>query len=109
MYVVYGDGQVNTSQLAVDGFSVMNTQKVSSAAGVDVDVGVNAVEEEQIYKTNGNYYMLNDKSGGTTFIGRSKSPWGPYEAKELVSDIKSPVTGGSPPHQGSLNQAANDK
>ncbi|KAJ4314180.1 hypothetical protein N0V94_006594 [Neodidymelliopsis sp. IMI 364377] len=103
MYVVYGNGQVKVTQLSPDGLSQVKTQDVFSAA----DVGVDTIEGNRMYKINGTYYVLNDRPGGTTFIWKSKSPWGPYEVKELVKDIQSPVEGGSSPHQGSLIQTAN--
>lgn len=105
MYVVYGNGQVKVSQLAADGLSVVKTQDVFNATVVAVDT----VEGNRMYKINGTYYVLNDRPGGTTFIWKSKSPWGPYEVKELVKDITSPLEGGSSPHQGSLIQTADGK
>lgn len=105
MYVVYGSGQVKVSQLAADGFSVVKTQDVFSAA----TAGVDSIEGNRMYKINGNYYVLNDRPGGTTFIWKSTSPWGPYTVKQLVKDVKSPVEGGNSPHQGSLIQTADGK
>lgn len=105
MYIVYGNGQVKVSQLAPDGFSVVKTQDVFDATAV----GVDTIEGNRVYKINGTYYVLNDRPGGTTFIWKSQSPWGPYEVKELVKDMASPVEGGNSPHQGSLIQTADGK
>lgn len=106
MYVVHDSGQVKVSQLAADGLSVVKTQDVNINAAA---VGVDSIEGNRMYKINGTYYVLNDRPGGTTFIWKSQSPWGPYTVKQLVKDVKSPVEGGNSPHQGSLLQTANGK
>ncbi|OLN91703.1 Non-reducing end alpha-L-arabinofuranosidase BoGH43B 1 [Colletotrichum chlorophyti] len=102
MYVVYGNGQVKVSQLSADGFSVVRTQQVLQAS----DVNTESVEGNRMYKINGTYYILNDQPGSTTYIWKSSSPWGPYEAKILVKDVTPPLQGGNSPHQGSLIQTA---
>ncbi|POS73232.1 glycosyl hydrolase family 43 protein [Diaporthe helianthi] len=102
MYVVYGSGQVNVSQLSTDGFSVVKSQNVIQAS----DVPTESLEGNRMYKINGTYYILNDQPGSTTYIWKSSSPWGPYEPKILVQNIDSPVPGGNPPHQGSLIKTA---
>lgn len=102
LYVVYGNGQVKVSRLAADGFSIAETRDVFNATVV----GVDTIEGNRMYKINGTYYVLNDRPGGTTFIWKASSPWGPYEAKELVKDIAAPIEGGNSPHQGSLIQTA---
>ncbi|KAG8159539.1 hypothetical protein KVR01_010176 [Diaporthe batatas] len=101
MYVVYGSGQVNVSQLSTDGLSVVKSQNVLQASDVPTD----SLEGNRMYKINGTYYILNDEYG-TTYIWKSSSPWGPYEYKILVQDVATPVPGGSSPHQGSLVQTA---
>ncbi|KAF6833784.1 Non-reducing end alpha-L-arabinofuranosidase BoGH43B 1 [Colletotrichum musicola] len=98
MYVVWGSGQVRVSQLAADGLSVVRTEQVLQAS----DVNTESVEGNRIYKINGTYYILNDQPGSTTYIWKSASPWGPYEAKILVKDVTPPLQGGNSPHQGSL-------
>lgn len=102
MYVVYGNGQVNVSQLAADGLSVVKSQNVLKASDVPTDT----VEGNRMYKINGTYYILNDQPGSTTYIWKSTSPWGPYEHKVLVQNIGTPVPGGNSPHQGSLVKTA---
>lgn len=102
MYVVYGSGQVNVSQLSTDGLSVVKSQRVLQAS----DVPTESLEGNRMYKINGTYYILNDQPGSTTYIWKSSSPWGPYEPKVLVQNIGPPIEGGNSPHQGSLIQTA---
>ncbi|GKT56047.1 glycosyl hydrolase family 43 protein [Colletotrichum tofieldiae] len=102
MYVVYGNGQVKVSQLAADGLSVVRTEQVLQAS----DVNTETVEGNRMYKINGTYYILNDQPGSTTYIWKSSSPWGPYEAKILGQNVAPPLEGGNSPHQGSLIQTA---
>lgn len=105
LYVVYGNPQIKVAQLAKDGLSVVRSQDVFSAE----TVGVGSMEGSRLYKINGLYYVLNVRPGGTTYIWKSKSPWGPYEYKVLVDNIASPVGLGSSPHQGSLIQTGDGK
>jgi beta-xylosidase len=100
-YVVYTkDATVNVAQLAADGLSLVKSVNVVNASMV----GADSIEGNRLYKINGTYYILNDKPGTTTYIWKSKSPWGPYTSKILVDSITAPLNGGSSPHQGSLVQ-----
>ncbi|KAL2758522.1 glycoside hydrolase family 43 protein [Sodiomyces alcalophilus JCM 7366] len=98
MYVVYGSEDVHVAQLSQDGFSEVRSQRVFGRT----DVGADGLEGNRMYKINGLYYILNDRPGGTTYIWKSASPWGPYEPKVLVQDVTPPLAGGNSPHQGSL-------
>ncbi|KAI1207321.1 glycoside hydrolase family 43 protein [Annulohypoxylon truncatum] len=80
MYVVYGSTDVSVAQLSEDGLS-----------------------QAQTY---GFYYILDDHLGDITYIWKSDSPWGPYESKVLVDNVKSPLANGGAPHQGGLIQAS---
>ncbi|KAJ0161521.1 putative beta-xylosidase [Colletotrichum tanaceti] len=102
MYVVYGNGRVSVAQLAADGLSVVRAEQVLQAS----DVGTETVEGNRMYKVNGTYYILNDQPGSTTYVWKSSSPWGPYEAKILGHNVAPPLAGGTSPHQGSLVQTA---
>lgn len=102
MYVPYGNGKVNVSQLSADGLSIAKTQQVLQASDVPTD----SLEGNRMYKINGTYYILNDQPGSTTCIWKSSSPWGPYESKVLVQNMGPPVEGGNSPHQGSLIKTA---
>ncbi|KAG7130850.1 Beta-xylosidase like protein [Verticillium longisporum] len=102
MYVVYGSGNVRVAQLSADGLSEARSQEVFKAA----DVGADSIEGNRMYKINGTYYVLNDRPGSTTYIWKSESPWGPYEAKILVDSVTPPLNGGNSPHQGSLIETA---
>jgi beta-xylosidase len=105
MYVVFGNGQIKVAQLSADGFKQGRTENVFKAS----DVGADSMEGNRMYKVNGTYYILNDRPGGTTYVWKSKSPFGPYTSKILVDNVASPVDGGNSPHQGSLIQAADGK
>jgi beta-xylosidase len=91
------------SQLSADGFREVKKQVVLRAS----DVNTETVEGNRMYKINGLYYILNDQPGSTTYIWKSKSPWGPYEAKILAQNIAPPLNGGNSPHQGSLIKTPN--
>jgi beta-xylosidase len=98
MYVVYGATEVHVAQLSADGLSQVRSQSVLNAT----DVGQDGIEGNRMYKKDGLYYILNDHPGDTTYIWKSKSPWGPFESKILVKNARSPVPSGGVPHQGSL-------
>ncbi|RWA10957.1 hypothetical protein EKO27_g4171, partial [Xylaria grammica] len=98
MYVVYGNPEVSVAKLAADGLSQESTQRVLAAS----DVGVDAIEGNRFYQINGTYYILNDDPSGATYIWKSPSPTGPFEAKLLIRNIAPPLSGGSSPCQGSL-------
>ncbi|RYP68849.1 hypothetical protein DL769_005422 [Monosporascus sp. CRB-8-3] len=105
MYVVYGATDVSVAQLSADGLKQVKTQHVLSAS----DVGEDGIEGNRMYKKDGLYYILNDHPGDKTYIWKSESPFGPYEAKLLVNGASSPVPGGGVPHQGSLIEASDGK
>ncbi|KAI2470949.1 glycoside hydrolase family 43 protein [Annulohypoxylon bovei var. microspora] len=102
MYVVYGATDVSVAQLSEDGLSQVQTKHLFSAS----DVGKDGIEGNRIYKKDGFYYILDDHPGDITYIWKSDSPWGPYECKILVNNVKSPLANGGAPHQGSLIQAS---
>ncbi|KAI1810840.1 glycoside hydrolase family 43 protein [Poronia punctata] len=102
LYVVYGSTEVHVAQLASDGLSEETSQSVLNATDVDQD----GIEGNRMYKKDGLYYILNDHPGDTTYIWKSESPFGPFEAKILVQNAQSPVPGGGAPHQGSLVQTS---
>jgi ankyrin repeat protein len=100
MYVVHSSNKVKVVQLSPDGFSEVRSEIVLRAS----DVGADSIEGNRMYKINGMYYILNDRPGSTTYVWKSASPWGPYEAKILVDSVTPPLQGGNSPHQGSLIQ-----
>ncbi|KAI8966647.1 glycoside hydrolase family 43 protein [Daldinia sp. FL1419] len=102
MYVVYGSTDVSVAQLSEDGLSQVKTKHIFSAS----DVGKDGIEGNRMYKKDGFYYILDDHPGDITYIWKSKSPWGPYQSKILINNVKSPVPNGGAPHQGSLIQAS---
>ncbi|CAI4219574.1 unnamed protein product [Parascedosporium putredinis] len=105
MYVVYGATDVKMAQLSPDGLTQVRSETIFSAS----DAGVDGIEGNRLYKKDGFYYILNDHPGSTTFIWKSESPWGPWESKELVNSIASPVQWGGSPHQGSLIETPEGK
>ena len=100
MYVVYASNEVRVAQLSADGLEEVRSENVFNAS----DVGAESIEGNRLYKIGDLYYILNDLPGSTTYIWKSESPWGPWEAKILVESVTSPLEGGSSPHQGSLIQ-----
>lgn len=98
LYVVFGSNDVRLAQMDETGTQQVRMQSILNRD----DVGADGLEGNRMYKINGLYYILNDRPGGTTYIWKSESPWGPYESKILVEDVTPPLAGGNSPHQGSL-------
>jgi beta-xylosidase len=97
MYVAHGGGTIMVAQLSVDGLSEVSNQVVFDSPA---DIGY--IEGSRMYKYKSNYYIFNTQPATAQYVLQSTTgPFGPYTAKELLSDITGP-TGGGVPHQGSL-------
>ena len=86
-----------------DGMSLIGTPVLA----FDGNDGVNhTVEGPKFYKHDGEYYILCPAGGveqGWQLAMRSKSPFGPYEPKIVMSQGKSDING---PHQGAYVETA---
>ena len=94
----FGNTNISVAQLAPNGLSQVRTQQVFATTP---DIGT--IEGSRMYKINGTYYILVTRPADAEFVLKSTSgtPWGPYEAKQLVVGALSPINGGNP-HQGGI-------
>jgi beta-xylosidase len=60
------------------------------------------LEGSRMYKINGYYYIFSTKPADDEWVLKSKSPWGPYEAKLLVDSIGGPISNAGHAHQGGV-------
>lgn len=61
------------------------------------------IEGSRFYHIDGNYYIWITKPGDEQHVLKSTSgPWGPYEIREVIAQMKAPVEGAGAPHQGGL-------
>ncbi|GAA0402421.1 hypothetical protein GCM10009530_62960 [Microbispora corallina] len=102
MYVAYGNTNVSVAQLSADGLSQVRTQQVFSTPS-----SVGTLEGSRFYKRNGYYYIWMTRPANGQYVLRSTSPWGPYEMRQVLLDMPSPISGGGVPHQGGLVQTQN--
>ncbi|PPQ66158.1 hypothetical protein CVT26_010880 [Gymnopilus dilepis] len=98
LYVSFGNTNISVAQLSPNGLSQVRAQQVFATTP---DIGT--IEGSRMYKINGTYYILVTRPADAEFVLKSTSgtPWGPYEAKQLVVGALSPINGGNP-HQGGI-------
>lgn len=61
------------------------------------------LEGARMYKIQGTYYIWVTKSGDTQCMLKSTvGPFGPFEVRDIVKEMRSPLAGSRPPHQGGL-------
>jgi beta-xylosidase len=99
MYVAYGNTNISVAQLSSDGLSEVKHQQVFSAPS-----SIGTLEGSRFYKRNGYYYIWVTKPANGQYVLRSKSPWGPYESRQVLLNMPTPVSGAGTPHQGGLVQ-----
>lgn len=101
MYVAYGNTTINVAQLSADGLSQVRAQAVWTSPS-----SIGTIEGSRFYKRNGSYYIFLTKPANQQYILKSSSPWGPYEVRQVLSNMAPPVSGAGIPHQGGLIQTA---
>ncbi|MFK4265761.1 glycoside hydrolase family 43 protein [Streptomyces milbemycinicus] len=103
LYVAYGNTTINVAQLSADGRTQVRTQQVFSTPS-----SIGTLEGSRFYKINGNYYIFLTRPANGQYILKSTSgPFGPYTLRQVLLDLRGPVSGGGVPHQGGLVQTAN--
>ncbi|WP_055480165.1 family 43 glycosylhydrolase [Sphaerimonospora mesophila] len=102
MYVAYGNSNISVAQLSGDGLSQVRAQQVFSTPS-----SVGTLEGARFYKRNGYYYIWLTRPANGQYVLRSSSPWGPYEMRQVLLNMPSPISGGGVPHQGGLVQTQN--
>jgi hypothetical protein len=56
-----------------------------------------------MYKINGTYYIwITKSSDNQSTLKSTVGPFGPYELRETIDNVRSPIEGAGPPHQGGL-------
>ena len=99
MYVAYGNTTISVAQLSKDGTSQVKAQQVFTSPS-----SIGTLEGSRFYKRNGYYYIWVTKPANGQYVLRSKSPFGPYESKQVLLNMPTPVSGAGTPHQGGLVQ-----
>ncbi|KAF1976829.1 glycosyl hydrolase family 43 protein [Bimuria novae-zelandiae CBS 107.79] len=94
IYVAYGSTNIMVAQLNKDGTAEVKSQTVYQ--------GSTYIEGSRMYKINGYYYIFVTKPAIDEWVLKSKSPWGPYEMKVLVENIKGPLDNAGAAHQGGI-------
>jgi beta-xylosidase len=102
MYVAYGNTTLNVAQLSADGLSEVRHQQVFQTPS-----SVGTLEGSRFYKRNGYYYIWTTRPANGQYVLRSTSPWGPYEMRQVLLNMPTPVPGAGVPHQGGLVQTQN--
>ncbi|WP_203855141.1 family 43 glycosylhydrolase [Plantactinospora mayteni] len=104
MYVAYGSTNISVAQLSADGLSQVRAQQVWTSPS-----NIGYIEGARFYKRNGYYYIWLTKPANGQYVLRSRSPFGPYEVREVLLNLPGPIQGepGSVPHQGGMVQTQN--
>ncbi|MFB9240016.1 family 43 glycosylhydrolase [Plantactinospora siamensis] len=102
MYVAYGNTQLSVAQLSADGTTEVKHQQVYSAPS-----NIGTLEGSRFYKRGNYYYIWTTHPANGQYVLRSTSPWGPYEARQVLLNMPTPVSGAGVPHQGGLVQTQN--
>ncbi len=102
-YVAYGNTSIHVAQLSSDARSQVRTQQVFSTPS-----SIGTLEGSRFYKINGNYYIFLTRPANGQYVLKSTSgPFGPYTLRQLLLDLRGPISGGGVPHQGGLVQTQN--
>ncbi|KAL1866666.1 hypothetical protein VTK73DRAFT_4569 [Phialemonium thermophilum] len=94
-YVAYGTKTMRVARLSADGLSEVETRAV-----YDSD---EYLEGARMYKMGGRYYIWVTKPWDSQYVLRSETgPFGPYECRKVLVNMRSPIAGAGAPHQGGL-------
>ncbi|WP_374198071.1 family 43 glycosylhydrolase [Micromonospora sp. PLK6-60] len=102
MYVAYGNSTLSVAQLSADGTSQVRAQQVFTTPS-----SVGTLEGSRFYKRGNYYYIWVTRPANGQYVLRSTSPWGPYEMRQVLLNMPTPVSGAGIPHQGGLVQTQN--
>ena len=101
MYLAYGNGTISVAQLNADG-----TQQVRAQQVYQTPSSIGTLEGARFYKKDGYYYIWLTRPANGQYVLRSRSPFGPYEQRQVLLDLPGPISGGGVPHQGGIVQTA---
>ena len=102
MYIAYGNGTISVAQLSADG-----TQQVRAQQVYQTPSSIGTLEGARFYKKDGYYYIWLTRPANGQYVLRSRSPFGPYEQRQVLLDLPGPISGGGVPHQGGIVQTQN--
>ncbi|KFY44666.1 hypothetical protein V494_01371 [Pseudogymnoascus sp. VKM F-4513 (FW-928)] len=103
MYVAYGNTELSVAKLSSDGLSQSQAQVVYNTPS-----SIGTLEGSRMYKKDGAYYIFVTRPANGQYVLKSTSgPFGPYEIKELLLNLGSPIPNGGVPHQGGLVDTPN--
>lgn len=96
LYVAFGGGNINVSQLSHNATAEIKTAVVFNSSIY--------IEGSRMYKANGNYYIFNTQPAEGEYVLKSTTgPWGPYVQKALFTTAIGPnLVVGKNPHQGGI-------
>jgi len=102
IYVAYGNRKLSVAQLSKDGLKEVRNEQVYDAGSI-------TLEGSHMYKINGYYWIIPTKPASGEYMLRSKSPWGPYEAKVFWDSVPGPLSNAGYAHQGGMIQTNDGK
>lgn len=97
MYVAYGNTTIRVAQLDADG-----TAEVRDEVVLETPEEIGVLEGARFYRVGDFYYIWLTRPANGQYVLRSRSPFGPYELREVLLDLPGPIEGGGVPHQGGL-------
>ncbi|KAL4879064.1 glycosyl hydrolase [Aspergillus karnatakaensis] len=95
MYIAHGTRVIEVARLDGEGLREVENQVVYRSGAY--------LEGARMYKINGAYYIWVTKDWDTQCVLKSTTgPFGPYEEREVIVGMRSPLAGSGSPHQGAL-------
>ncbi|KAL2820623.1 glycosyl hydrolase [Aspergillus granulosus] len=95
MYIAYGTKTIEVAKLDEDGMTEVTSKVVHTSEAY--------LEGARMYKIQGAYYIWLTKDWDTqTVLKSTAGPFGPYEERDVIKGMRSPLAGCGSPHQGAL-------
>ncbi|KAJ3547435.1 hypothetical protein NM208_g1513 [Fusarium decemcellulare] len=99
-YIAYGTKTIHVAQLSADGLTEVKSEAVHESEEY--------LEGARMYNIDGTYYIWLTKPWGGQYVLKSdKGPFGPYDWRIVHDNMRSPIAGSGPPHQGGLVDTKN--
>ncbi|KAJ0415302.1 glycosyl hydrolase [Aspergillus carlsbadensis] len=95
MYIAHGTKTIQVARLDDEGVVEVESRIVHESEDY--------LEGARMYKIKGAYYIWLTKDWDTQTVLKSTSgPFGPYEVRDVIKGMRSPIAGSGSPHQGGL-------
>ncbi|KAL4789333.1 putative xylosidase/glycosyl hydrolase [Aspergillus venezuelensis] len=89
MYIAHGNKTIQVAQLTPDGLGQVKNQ--------------HHLEGCRMYRISGRYYIwMTNAWAGQYVLQSDVGPFGPYECRKVIGEMRAPIAGAGPPHQGAL-------